>query len=48
MARNREMLAERGERLRQVNKRTEELQNEAANFADLAKQLADRQKNSWW
>ena len=48
MARNREMLAERGERLRQVNERTEELQNEAANFADLAKQLADRQKNSWW
>ena len=48
MARNRDMLAERGERLRQVNERTEELQNEAANFADLAKQLADRQKNSWW
>jgi len=48
MARNRDMLAERGERLRQVNERTEELQNEAANFADLAKQLADRQKSSWW
>lgn len=43
MEQNRAMLAERGERLQQLDERTAAMQNDAEDFASLAKQLADMQ-----
>ena len=49
MEQNREMLAERGERLRQLNERSEVLQTDAEDFASNAKRLADMYSNrKWW
>ena len=49
MEQNREMLAERGERLRQLNDRSEVLQGDAEDFASNAKRLADMYSNrKWW
>lgn len=42
-------LAERGERLSRIEQRTQQMEDDAANFADLAKQLAAKQKGGgWW
>lgn len=49
MAENVQKLNERGERLKGLDDKTADLSNEAANFASLAKQLAEQQKNKkWW
>ncbi|GMH38758.1 hypothetical protein BSKO_06642 [Bryopsis sp. KO-2023] len=49
MAENLDKMKERGERLKGLDDKTAVMTNEAANFADLAKQLADQQKNrKWW
>jgi hypothetical protein len=49
MAENREKLEERGERLRQLNERSAAMEAEAADFATMAKRLAEQQKNrKWW
>ena len=49
MEQNREMLAERGERLRQLNDRSEVLQGDAEDFASNAKRLAVMYTNrKWW
>ena len=49
MAQGMSALKERGERLEKVDNRTAELGNEAANFADMAKQLKEqtKKKSSW-
>ncbi|KAL4377724.1 hypothetical protein GQ457_02G022120 [Hibiscus cannabinus] len=48
-ARARERLLERQEKLDKINERTQELQNEAENFASLAQQLARKmEKKKWW
>ena len=40
---------ERGERLSRIELRTQQMEDDAANFADLAKQLAAKQKGGgWW
>ncbi len=45
----RSKLHERGERLAKLDERAGDMQNEAAGFAELAKQLADQQRNrKWW
>jgi hypothetical protein len=45
----RSKLIERGERLRQLDEKAADVHNEAAGFADLAKQLAEAQRNrKWW
>jgi len=42
-------LDERGERLERVDEQTEELANQAAGFADLAKEVANQQADrKWW
>lgn len=42
-------LAERGERLHKMDEDSQALENEAAGFAELAKQLAEKEKNrKWW
>jgi len=48
MERNRQALLERGEKLQELSEKTQELQNEAASFADMAKQLRQQQERSWW
>lgn len=49
MEQNQAMLAERGERLRKLDERTAEMQDDAEDFASLAKQLHDLQANrKWW
>ncbi|GMI79896.1 Tomosyn [Hibiscus trionum] len=48
-ARARERLLERQEKLNKINERTQELENEAENFASLAQQLARKmEKKKWW
>ena len=49
MAQGMSALKERGERLEKLDNRTAELGNEAANFADMAKQLKEqtKKKSSW-
>lgn len=44
-----EKLVERQEKLERISRNTEELQNEAANFADMAHELAKAmEKKKWW
>ncbi|KAH9767136.1 V-SNARE coiled-coil domain-containing protein [Citrus sinensis] len=48
-AQAKDKLAERGEKLEMLRERTEELQNGAQNFADLAGELAKRmERRKWW
>ncbi|GAX80417.1 hypothetical protein CEUSTIGMA_g7856.t1 [Chlamydomonas eustigma] len=44
----RRKLEERGQKLKQLDERASDLENSAAGFAELAKQLKDKQKKSWW
>ena len=44
MAQNKDLLAERGERLNELSEKTRELQDEAENFAAMAGRLADQQQ----
>jgi hypothetical protein len=45
----RNKLIERGEKLKQLDEKASEVHNEAAGFADLARQLAEQQRNrKWW
>lgn len=49
MAENMQRLGERGEKLSRLEDRTAELEDDAGNFASLAKQLADSYSNrKWW
>ena len=48
MGETHEKLLERGEKLSKAAIRSEELSNQANDFAKLAKQLADQQKASRW
>lgn len=49
MAENMQRLGERGEKLSRLEDRTAELEDDAGNFASLAKQLADGYSNrKWW
>jgi syntaxin-binding protein 5 len=49
MEQNRAMLAERGERLQNLDERTAAMSEDAGDFASMAKQLADMQANrKWW
>ncbi|GIL71386.1 hypothetical protein Vretifemale_1949 [Volvox reticuliferus] len=49
MEQNRGKLAERGEKLRQLNDKAADLENSAAGFAEMARQLAERERNKkWW
>lgn len=48
MEQNRAMLAERGERLRQLDEKTAAMSNDAEDFASLAKKLADQQAAKKW
>ena len=49
MEQNRQMLAERGERLQRLDERTAAMADDADDFASMAKQLADMQANrKWW
>eukprot|EP00798_Chlamydomonas_sp_ICE-L_P027508 gene27508-2510_t len=48
---NKRMLAERGEKLRQLDEKAGELEEGASNFAAMAKQLRDQQEKragKWW
>ena len=48
-AENRAKLAERGEKLNHLGNKTEGLANDAQNFADMAKQIRQREANKkWW
>lgn len=48
MAEVNEKMLERGEKLSKLSERTADLSNNANEFARLAKQLKDQQKNSWF
>lgn len=48
MSENVSKLHERGEKLRNLNDKTEDLVNDAQNFAELAKQLAQQKSKKWW
>eukprot|EP00210_Caulerpa_lentillifera_P005191 g4961.t1 len=48
MSENVSKLHERGEKLRNLNDKTEDLVNDAQNFAELAKQLAQQKSKRWW
>ena len=44
----RDRLPERGEKLSRIEQRTAEMEQDAANFADLAKELAEKHKRGGW
>lgn len=48
MSENVSKLHERGEKLRNLNDKTEDLVNDAQSFAELAKQLAQQKSKKWW
>ncbi|PSC76739.1 R-Tomsyn-like family [Micractinium conductrix] len=48
MEQNRDMLAERGERLRNLDEKSAQVSNDAGDFASMAKQLADQYANKKW
>ena len=49
MAENLQKLGERGERLVQISTKTQALENDAADFAAMAKKMAERERNrKWW
>lgn len=48
MAENRARLAERGERLRSLQDKTEAMNDSASDFASMARQLRDREANRKW
>ena len=41
-------LAERGEKLRSLEDRTREMQNDAEDFASMARRIAEQQANRKW
>jgi hypothetical protein len=45
MEQNKQALHERGEKISRIQDRTQEMNDEAANFADLAEQLKEQQRN---
>lgn len=48
-AETRARLEERGERIRQLDDKAGDVENEAATFVELAKQLKEKQMNrKWW
>ena len=49
MAENRDKLAERGEKLGELQEKTSKLENDAMNFADMARELRKQQEQKkWW
>ena len=49
MAQNRDKLAERGEKLGELQEKTSKLENDAMNFADMARELRKQQEQKkWW
>lgn len=45
----RNKLHERGEKLRNLDEKAADLENSAAGFADMAKKMAERERNKkWW
>ena len=49
MADNRNKLAERGEKLEQLQKKTSQMENDAMNFAEMARELRRQQEQKkWW
>lgn len=49
MAENADLLAQRGEKLRQMQERTASMQNDAMAFAEAAKKLSQGESNKkWW
>ena len=49
MAENSNKLAERGEKLEQMQQKTSQLENDAMNFAEMARELRRQQEQkSWW
>lgn len=49
MEQNRNKLAERGEKLGRLNDKAADLEASAQGFADMARQLAERERNKkWW
>lgn len=49
MAENRSKLAERGEKLENLQERTSMLESDAQDFAAMAKRLAAQERNKkWW
>ncbi len=48
-AQNREALAQRGEKLGRLNERTERMEADAMDFAEMARQIATRERDrKWW
>lgn len=46
---NRQKLAERGEKLRTLQDKTDRMQADAEDFASMARQIRDREANKkWW
>ena len=48
MSENLDVLHSRGERLRNLNDKTEDIVNDAQSFATLARQLAQQKSRKWW
>lgn len=49
MDENMSKLHERGERLRNLDQKAADLESSAMGFADMARQLAERERNKkWW
>ena len=48
MNKNMAAMIERGEKIERLDQKTQDLQNEAATFADLAAKLKDQAKNKKW
>jgi syntaxin-binding protein 5 len=49
MAENRELLAERGQKLERLQDRTAQMENDAQDFASMARRIADQEKHrKWW
>lgn len=48
MSENRQMMHERGEKLSRLEDKAARMEQDAENFASMAKQLKDKYKNSWF
>ena len=48
MEATRDKLAERGERLKGIQDKTEQMQSDADDFASMAEKLRKQQEKSWW
>ena len=47
MSETRDMLVERGERLERLSDKSAALENDAANFAEMCKQIRKKSESSW-